>query len=195
MQPFDRLTLRTERLLLRPLRADDADALFRMNSDPLTMRYMSTPAWSSRAQANESIAKDLIALPAGQHLRLGLTERDGSALVGTCSLFAFNEACRRAEVGYALARPAWGAGLMNEALRALLVYAFGELNMNRIEADIDPRNTASAKSLERLGFMREGLLRERWIVGGEVSDTALYGLLQHDWRAAHATNETSAPPH
>ena len=194
MQPFDRLTLSTERLLLRPLRADDADALFRMNADPQTMRYMSTPPWSSQAQADESIAKDLVALPAGQHLRLGLTERGAGTLVGTCSLFAFNEPCRRAEIGYALARPVWGAGLMNEALRALLAYAFGELNLNRIEADIDPRNSASAKSLERLGFMREGLLRERWILGGEVSDTALYGLLQRDWLAAHATNETRPPP-
>jgi RimJ/RimL family protein N-acetyltransferase len=194
MQPFDRLTLTTERLLLRPLCADDADALFRMHADPLTMRYMSTPPWSSRAQADELIAKDLVALPAGQHLRLGLTEHGGSTVLGTCSLFAFNESCRRAEVGYALARPAWGAGLMNEALRALLVYAFGELRLNRIEADIDPRNSASAKSLERLGFVREGLLRERWIVAGEVSDTALYGLLQRDWLAAAATNETRLPP-
>lgn len=194
MQPFDRLTLTTERLLLRPLRADDADALFRMHADPLTMRYMSTPPWPSLAQAEELIAKDLAALPAGQHLRLGLTERGAGALVGTCSLFAFNEPCRRAEIGYALARPAWGAGLMNEALRAVLAFAFGELHLNRIEADIDPRNGASAKSLERLGFMREGLLRERWIVDGEVSDTALYGLLLRDWLAAAATNETRPPP-
>ena len=50
-----------------------------------------------------------------------------------------------------------------------------------MEADIDPRNHASARSLERLGFTREGLLRERWIVKGEVSDTALYGLLQREW--------------
>ena len=53
--------------------------------------------------------------------------------------------------------------------------------LNRVEADIDPRNEASARTLERLGFRREGLLRERWIVGDEVSDTALYGLLQRDW--------------
>lgn len=193
MQPFDRLTLTTERLLLRPLRTDDADALFRMHADPLTMRYMSTPPWPSLAQAEDLIDRDLVELPAGQHLRLGLTERGTGALVGTCSLFAFNETCRRAEIGYALARSAWGAGLMNEALRAMLAFAFGELRLNRIEADIDPRNSASAKSLERLGFVREGLLRERWIVDGEVSDTALYGLLQRDWLASAATNETKPP--
>ena len=70
---------------------------------------------------------------------------------------------------------------MSEALSCLIAYAFGELNLNRIEADIDPRNVPSAQILERLGFRREGHLRERWIVAGEVSDTALYGLLQREW--------------
>ena len=53
--------------------------------------------------------------------------------------------------------------------------------MNRLEADIDPRNDNSAKSLTRLGFREEGVLRERWIVAGEKSDTAYYGLLASDW--------------
>ena len=78
---------------------------------------------------------------------------------------------------------AWGQGLMHEALTALLDHGFGTWNLNRVEADIDPRNRASARTLERLGFCREGLLRERWIVGGEVCDSALYGLLQRDWLA------------
>jgi len=58
----------------------------------------------------------------------------------------------------------------------------GALRLNRIEADIDPRNVASAGLLERLGFVREGVLRERWIVGDEASDSALYGLLASDRR-------------
>ena len=73
---------------------------------------------------------------------------------------------------------------MQEALRALIAYGFGTLNLNRIEADVDPRNAASAKTLERQGFLKEGYLRERWIVGDEVSDSALYGLLQRDWMAS-----------
>ncbi len=70
---------------------------------------------------------------------------------------------------------------MDEALRALLGHGFAELGLNRVEADIDPRNAASARSLERLGFKKEGHLRERWIVGDEVSDTATYGLLKSEW--------------
>ena len=72
---------------------------------------------------------------------------------------------------------------MHEALTALLAFGFDELDLNRVEADVDPRNLASVKSLERLGFRKEGHLRERWIVGGEVSDSGLYGLLRRDWAA------------
>jgi RimJ/RimL family protein N-acetyltransferase len=71
---------------------------------------------------------------------------------------------------------------MYEAASALVEHAFGTLELRRIEADIDPRNVASARLLERLGFVREGLLRERWMVGDEVSDSALYGLLDRDRR-------------
>jgi RimJ/RimL family protein N-acetyltransferase len=117
-----------------------------------------------------------------EYLRLGIELSATGELLGTCTLFGINAQCRRAEVGYVLASPAWGQGYMNEALSGLIEYAFAELNLNRIEADIDPRNESSRRVLERLKFVREGYLRERWIVGEEVSDTALYGLLQREWK-------------
>ena len=178
---FDRLTLATARLLLRPLQAPDAPALFTIFSDPGVMRYWSTPPWPSIDSATELIASDGKAMAEGRYLRLGLERRSDQALIGVCTLFALSPQCRRAEVGYALAAQAWGCGYMDEALRALLHHAFSALALNRVEADIDPRNQASARSLERLGFKKEGHLRERWIVAGEVSDTALYGLLRSDW--------------
>ncbi|GAB7522893.1 hypothetical protein PBS_18770 [Paraburkholderia sp. 2C] len=71
---------------------------------------------------------------------------------------------------------------MYAAASALIEHAFGTRRLRRIEADIDPRNGDSARLLERLGFVREGLVRERWVVGDEVSDSALYGLLERDRR-------------
>ena len=70
---------------------------------------------------------------------------------------------------------------MNEALSGLLDYGFTELDLNRIEADTDARNERSARLLERLGFLKEGLFRERCIVNDEISDSAMYGLLRRDW--------------
>lgn len=183
MRVFDQLELHTERLRLRPLHDGDEAALLRIFADPAVMRYWSSAAWTSIEHAQAMIERDRAALAGGDALRLGLQRRHDGALLGTCSLFKLNAQCRRAEVGYAMASDCWGQGYMHEALQALLGYGFGTLALNRIEADIDPRNTASARSLERLGFTREGLLRERWIVEGEVSDTALYGLLQREWAA------------
>lgn len=183
---FQHLRLDTPRLHLRPLAEHDEDALFALFSDPRVMRYWSTPPWTQRAKARAMVDRDREAMASGEHLRLGIVRTSDERLVGTCTLFQLVPGCRRAEVGYALVPAAWGQGLLQEALGALLDHGFGAMDLNRVEADIDPRNTASARSLERLGFRHEGLLRERWIVDGEVSDSALYGLLQRDWLARRA---------
>lgn len=180
---FESLELLTQRLRLRPLRETDAEALFGIFSDPEVMRYWSTLPWTSLQQARDLIARDQAAHRSGDYVRLGLERRDDGVLIGNCTLFGLNRGSRRAEMGYGQARAAWGHGFMREALTALLHYGFGPLGLNRVEADIDPRNGASARALESLGFQREGFLRERWIVGDEVSDSALYGLLRSDWVA------------
>jgi len=183
---FDTLQLHTPRLLLRPLAAADAPALLAIHADPQVMRYWSTPPWTHIDTALALVARDQAAMAAGKHLRLGLQRHSDGELIGTCTLFDLNPVCRRAELGYGLAAASWGQGLMHEALVALLDHGFQALNLNRVEADIDPRNTASARILLRLGFVCEGLLRQRWIVGNEVSDSGLYGLLQRDWQARPA---------
>ena len=181
MPAFDQLILTTHRLRLRPYRASDADALFAIYSDARVMRYWSHPPWLAIDKAHEMIAKDAAQLAAGEHLRLGIETIHDAKLIGHCSLFNFNVQCQRCDMGYSMAFDAWGHGYMHEALTAVLNYGFSELALNRVEADIDPRNAASAKTLVRLGFQSEGLLRERWIVDGEVSDSGLYGLLRRDW--------------
>jgi [ribosomal protein S5]-alanine N-acetyltransferase len=184
MQRFDEgLVLATPRLALRALRADDAAALHAVFSDPRVMRYWSSPPWTSPAQADGFIERSRAAMASGEALRLGLERRGDGVLIGQCTLFDFAFPSARAEVGYSMRADAWGRGFMHEALTALIEHGFGALGLRRIEADIDPRNTPSARSLERLGFEREGLLRERWNVDGEVSDSALYGLLAREWRA------------
>jgi RimJ/RimL family protein N-acetyltransferase len=181
MRSFSQTALRTRRLKLRPLEPGGDAALFAIFSDPTVMRYWSTPPWASVDVALSTIVCDREAMATGTHLRLAIVSPADDAVLGTCMLFNLVPACRRAEIGYALARRAWGRGYIQEAATALLGYGFHELELNRVEADIDLRNTASATSLQRLGFKQEGLLRERWIVGDEVSDSALYGLLRSEW--------------
>ena len=180
---FSALPLLTPRLRLRPVQPRDATDLFAIFSDPQTMRYWSSAPWTALDQAHAMIAGDTAALANGEALRLGLERLDDGRVIGVCSLFNLSGQNRRAEIGYALARDTWGQGWMDEALRALVAHAFGPLGLHRLEADIDPRNAASARALQRLGFREEGRLRERWIVAGEVSDSGLWGLLARDWAA------------
>ncbi|MEI7218097.1 GNAT family N-acetyltransferase [Pectobacterium carotovorum] len=169
--------IETPRLLLRPLYRDDAPALFAFMSDPVVMRFWNHPPWQHIEQAHDAIDEHWSALCAGQHMKLGLEIKESGELIGTCVLFNLEIESKRAEIGYCLAASAQGKGYMAEALSALRDFAFETAGLSRLEAEIDPRNVASAHSLERLGFTQEGLLKQRWIVDGEVSDSALYGLL------------------
>ncbi len=181
------ITIETPRLRLRPLIEDDAPALFAIFSDREMMCFWSTAPWTDPSEGLRMVERDRESLREGTAIRFGIEDRETATLIGTCAFHNCHHANRRAEVGYALDRAVRGRGLMHEALTALLSYGFTTIELHRVEADIDPRNLASARSLERLGFVREGLLRERWIVNGEISDTALYGLLRSDWDAAVAS--------
>ncbi|MBT9491262.1 MAG: GNAT family N-acetyltransferase [Paucibacter sp.] len=178
-----KIELSSERLCLRPLSDIDTQALFAVFSDPRVMRYGSTPEWDSLAKAEDKVLRNRRGVQSGESMCLAIFHRHDYRFLGTVDLFQIDVQCRRAELGYTLAFEAWGQGYMAEALTTLLDHVFAELAFNRIEADIDPRNAASIACLERLGFQREGLLRQRWIIGDEVSDSAIYGLLREDWIA------------
>jgi RimJ/RimL family protein N-acetyltransferase len=189
MPDYSELELSTPRLRLRAPRARDADAMFAIYADPAVCRYLPWRAWACVDVAHERIERYVKAMAAGEIVRLLIVRQADAAVLGDCTLFHFDASCRRAEVGYSLATAAWGQGIVQESVGALLRFGFEAMDLNRVEADIDPRNTASARSLERLGFLREGLLRERWIVEGEVSDSAIYGLLRRDWAARAGSPE------
>ena len=182
MIAIEEFFLPAARVKLRRFTESDATALFGMYSHPEVMRYWSRPAMTDTGEAAALVQQILADYETGANLPLVIERASDRAFVGSCTLHHIHEASRRAEIGYSLARPHWGRGYMHEALRALVSHAFERLDLNRLEADIHPRNISSAKSLERLGFVKEGHLRERWIVNGEVSDTWLYGLLRSDWR-------------
>ena len=115
------------------------------------------------------------------HLKWGFARRADDALIGTTTLYNLDFSNRRAEMGYALGREHWGQGYMAEALQAPRLLLRSS-DLRRIEADVDPRNAASIQTLERLGFQREGFLRERWEVDGEIQDALFYGLLREEWK-------------
>ena len=85
-------------------------------------------------------------------------------------------------MGYCFEQAAWGHGYATEAGGSLLQWTFDALGLNRVQAEVDTRNPASARVLEKLGFFREGTLRQDCIVDGVVSDSWVYGLIRSEWR-------------
>lgn len=168
----------TPRLKLRWMDERDTQAHYAVFSDPLVTRYWSSEPWTSMDQAVQAIARIRAAYADGSEARFGIELLETGELIGNCALHHFFEASRRCELGYAIGSRHWGRGYVSEALAALLDYGFDVLGLNRIEADIDPRNGASARVLEKLGFRKEGYMPERWIVHGEPADTVNYGLLR-----------------
>jgi RimJ/RimL family protein N-acetyltransferase len=184
----DRLpTLTADRLALRWLEAPDVDDLYRIFGDPLVMRYWSSPPLQDRTAARALLAEIHDYFERRELFQWGVALAGDGPVIGTCTLAWLQPESARAELGFALGREHWGRGYMEEALRTLLDYAFGPLGLRRLEADIDPRNEASIRLTERLGFRREGLLRERWVTAGEVQDSLFYGLLRREWRGGRDT--------
>jgi RimJ/RimL family protein N-acetyltransferase len=181
--PFDVPVLQLERVCLRPLDERHVDGVFAMYSSEAATQYLARPRMAERKQAAEMIAKAQSGYAEGTVLRLAIEHAGGGEFLGECLLFNFNKESRRAEIGYSLLPPHWSRGYISEALPALIDQAFGPMGLNRLEADIDPANAASKRVLERHGFTFEGLLRERWIVRGQPSDSAMFGLLARQWRA------------
>lgn len=171
----------TPRVVLRWISEDDIDGLYEIFSDPKVMRYWSTTPLENR-EAAAALQREIAAGNENNTMfKWGLALRDSNLVIGTTTLFHLNLDNGRAEIGYAMGSAYWGKGYMNEALGALVSHAFNVMNLRRLEADVDPRNGASIRTLEKLGFQREGFLRERWHVNGEIQDALFYGLLRREW--------------
>lgn len=179
-------TLRTARLLLRPFADSDADAMFALHTNARVLRYWDAPPWADRARAEKFIATSRRIEQEGTGARLVIERADGTFL-GWCCLAEWNADYRSASIGYCLDESAWGQGFATEAVGALLQWAFETLALNRVQAETDTRNIASGRVLEKLGFTREGTLRENCVVDGDVSDSWVYGLLRREWKPLSGT--------
>lgn len=174
--------LHGERVMLRVWRRDDAHAMFENFSDPVFMRYWSRAVYADVAEVRNYIDLQLTELKRFEFYPWVITRHGDDKPIGTCTLFGIDRDNRRCLLGYGLTRALQGRGLASEAVKLAINYAFDEIGLHRIETDIDTRNTPSCRLVERLGFQREGLLRERWHVNNEACDSVLHGLLKTDPR-------------
>jgi RimJ/RimL family protein N-acetyltransferase len=89
-------------------------------------------------------------------------------------------ASHRTNIGYWLAKPYWNRGIMTAAVTRFVAYAFAELDVVRLTAEVFAGNTASIRVLQKAGFTREGRLRRHRKKNGDLVDVLYFGLLRED---------------
>lgn len=158
--------IRTERLLLRRARLDDAEAMHKIMSDSVAMRYWSTPPHSELAETERWIAS---MAESDSETKDDFVVTFGGQLIGKLG------AWRLPEFGFLFGRAYWGRGFAREALAAF-VERRRMLGSTELTADVDPRNFASIKLLEQAGFTESGKASGTWQVGDELCDSVYFRL-------------------
>jgi RimJ/RimL family protein N-acetyltransferase len=173
--------IETERLLLRKIVVDDAEDMFEYGRDPEVTRYLMWEPHRTIDDSIEFIRWVMRQYEAGEVAPWGLELKDTGKFIGTVGFVEWNLRHSRAEIGYSLARPFWGLGLMTEAARAVIDFGFGTMGLNRVEANCFIENARSARVMEKCGMTFEGVLRQYLFVKGQYEDVKMYSILRREW--------------
>jgi len=175
------LRIETQRLIRRGLSEDDISFLFEHFGKDEINEYVSDDNVTSIGEAKELYEKYIAPRP---HLfRLRLVVKETGRLIGTLGFYGIDRMNKRAIVGADLMKKHWSRGPMSESLQGLINYGFEEMGLNRIEASSDPQNLRSLRLMERCGFKKEGVLRQRFYYKGAFHDDAIYSLLKQEWES------------
>ncbi|RTZ10517.1 N-acetyltransferase [Flavobacterium sp. GSP27] len=169
--------LETERLLLRRVNTNDIKEIFALRSNPETMKYIPRPLVKTNEDALEHIAMIDTKIEANEGINWAITLKNNPKLIGVIGHYRIKPEHYRAEIGYMLLPEYHGKGIVSEAVKEAVNYGFQIMKLHSIEAMIDPDNDASAKVLEKNGFVREGHLKENEFFDGRFFDTLIYSLL------------------
>jgi ribosomal-protein-alanine N-acetyltransferase len=175
--------LRGPNLTLRPPAPEDAPALFALGRDPEVVRWFSWGPYRSEDEPRAWIAEQARLREAGERLELLVVDRE-RGLLGVTGLSEPSARDRRAVVGAWLTPSAWGTGVNAEAKALVLHLAFAGLGLDRVGAYADPANGRSQRALEKVGFTREGLLRQFHRHGDVAKDVLVYAILRDEWVGA-----------
>lgn len=178
--PFQ--NIETERLLLRRLNENDAEEIFALRSNPETMKYITRPLAKSieDALAHIAIIDEKIVNNTG--INWGITIKGNPKIIGIIGHYKISPESHRAEIGYMSLPETNGKGYMSEAIKAVLIYGFEQLNLHSVEAIIAPENIASERVLQKNGFVKEAHFLENEFWEGKYLDTVIYSLLKRNFK-------------
>ena len=172
--------LQTERLVLRQLNDNDAEAVLKMRGNPETMKFIPRPLHKNidDALAHIKIINDKIDDNTGINWVISL--KNNPNFIGLLGLYKIDEPNFRSEIGYMILPEFNNQGIVTEAVKAVVDYGFDVMNLHSIEGIIDPGNLASEKVLQKNGFVKEAHLIENEFAEGKFWDTVIYSLLKRN---------------
>lgn len=175
--------VRTERLLLRPLRERDYPAFHEMHADAEVCRYLyHEPRDETATSELMSERMPLVEIEyEGDRLSLAIEHRATGKFVGQCSLFYRSAEHQSGEIGYLIHPAHHRQGYASEASLALLRLGFDGLKLHRVFGRCDGRNAGSAGVMTKIGMRLEAHLVENEFVKGEWTDELIYAMLASEW--------------
>ena len=173
--PFQ--NLESERLLLRQITPDDVNEIFALRSNPETMKYIPRPLATTKDDAMGHIKMIQDKIVSNEGINWAITEKGNPKMIGIIGHYRIRWEHFRSEIGYMLLPEHQGKGIITEAIQLLVDYGFNEMNMHSLEAIIDPKNTASARVLEKNNFVKEAHFKENEFYDGKFLDAVVYSLL------------------
>lgn len=170
--------LYTERLILKEITEQHAEALYNMRADPEVMKYVDRPIPKSVEDILELIQKMKTMKLNGEGISWGIFKKENPDLkIGNIGFFRIIPEHYRAEIGYMLVTREQQNGIMLEAIRKVIEFGFKNMNLHSIEANINPENIASKNLLLKANFVREAYFRENYFYNEKFIDSEIYSLL------------------
>jgi len=167
--------------LIRGLKSEDADSLYQFMSDRDVTKFMSLHA-DKLEQVRSWIEVMIERFEKRQAIYWVIADVKEGQVIGRCHYLYVNHEHSRGEIGYCLTKAYWGQGITTKAITAIVKYGFEHLELNRIEATVSSENYASARVLEKVGFVKEGTLRQHTFRDDRYHDVDTFSFLKKDWK-------------
>ncbi|MCX5726473.1 MAG: GNAT family protein [Candidatus Saganbacteria bacterium] len=176
------MILETKRSVLREFQESDFEAVHKYASDPEVVRYMEF------GPNTEKDTRQFLQMRMQRQIEkprrvydFALVLKEGDQLIGSCGIVITQPEHIEASLGYILNKDNWNQGLITEASRKIVQFAFQDLGVHRVFATCDPANIASYSVMGKIGMKREGHLREHKFAKGKWRDSLIYSILEHEF--------------
>lgn len=176
IQPY----IKTERLILRPLKQSDAASIYLYAKQPHVGPLAGWEPHETLKNTEDFINYALRKKDYGQPGVYAILLQENNRMIGTIEIHSYKE--QKGAIGFVLNPKYWNKGYVTEAAKAMIIYAFEILDLKRLEYCHFPHNLASKRVCEKLGFVFEGILRNKYLLfDGTVLDDVVYSLTDQDY--------------